>query len=233
MKFFNLFLIFFVNVSLCLAQNDAHKRLNIHEFVVQEVLQTKSYTYLLAREGDKTQWLAMPKIEATIGETYFYIGGIEMRDFKSSELDRTFNSVMLLQGVENAESLQGMIGSESATENKQKIASEKENMIIDSVPGTITIAELLGNKEKYVDKVVKIKGKVVKYNSKIMGKNWIHLQDGTEWNEEFDLTITSDNVTKIGDNIIVEGKLSLDKDFGSGYFYKVIMEEAKILNINQ
>ncbi len=93
----------------------------------------------------------------------------------------------------------------------------------------ITIAELFANKDDYANKTVKVKGEVKKFNSKIMGKNWIHIQDGTEHLGENDLTVTSQMEAKKGDIIIIEGKIILDKDFGSGYFYKIIMEDGKIV----
>ncbi len=105
----------------------------------------------------------------------------------------------------------------------------KSNSIISQAEGGITIAELLANKDKYANKVVKIRGEVKKYNSKIMGKNWIHIQDGTGNPGENDLTITSAMEVKVGDIVIMEGKIILDKDFGSGYFYKIIMEEGKVV----
>ncbi len=95
--------------------------------------------------------------------------------------------------------------------------------------GTITLAELFANKTNYANKKVVIRGEVKKYNSKIMGKNWIHIQDGTEYMGENDLTITSQMEVKTGDVVTMEGKITLDKDFGSGYFYKIIMEEGKIM----
>ena len=63
-----------------------------------------------------------------------------------------------------------------------------------------------------------------------MGKNWIHIQDGTGAKGTNDLTITTKNIVKLGDIILVEGTLELDKDFGSGYKYDIIIEDAKITN---
>jgi hypothetical protein len=77
-------------------------------------------------------------------------------------------------------------------------------------------------------KVVNVKGKVVKFNKQIMNRNWIHIQDGTGNENEFDLVVTSDQDTKVGDIIVAEGTLSVDKDFGAGYFFPVIVENAKI-----
>jgi hypothetical protein len=61
-----------------------------------------------------------------------------------------------------------------------------------------------------------------------MGKNWVHIQDGTEYQGGFDLTITTDGQVAVGETVTFEGKIVLDKDFGYGYSYPVLMEEAKI-----
>jgi hypothetical protein len=63
-----------------------------------------------------------------------------------------------------------------------------------------------------------------------MGKNWIHVQDGSEFNGEFDLTITTNAVAEVGQTITFEGTIALDKDFGYGYVYSILMEDAKPSN---
>ena len=63
-----------------------------------------------------------------------------------------------------------------------------------------------------------------------MNRNWVHIQDGTDNNGDFDLLITSDETVKVGDIIVAEGTLAIDKDFGAGYFYTVVIEEAKIIS---
>jgi len=105
----------------------------------------------------------------------------------------------------------------------------KEDLTIEPAQGGITISELYKNKKDYSGKSVKVKGKVTKVNPAIMGKNWIHLQDGTEFDGQFDLTVTSDVIPETGNTIIIEGIVALDKDFGYGYAYPLLIEEAKII----
>ena len=92
----------------------------------------------------------------------------------------------------------------------------------------ITIAELFENKEKYNGKTVKTKGQVTKYNAAIMKKNWIHIQDGTEYNGKFDLVATSNQEFNVGDVVTIEGTVSLNKDFGYGYSYEILIENAVV-----
>ncbi|MCL4279686.1 MAG: hypothetical protein KJZ60_08400, partial [Ignavibacteriaceae bacterium] len=75
---------------------------------------------------------------------------------------------------------------------------------------------------------IKVKGKVVKFNKQIMKRNWIHLQDGTGTDTEFDLVLTSNDDVTVGDIIIAEGKVAVNKDFGAVYYFPVIIEDAKI-----
>jgi hypothetical protein len=115
--------------------------------------------------------------------------------------------------------MEGMISSGPAK-------TEKINIKIEPCEGCIKIADLMANKKSYAGKVIKIKGQVVRYNPGIMGKNWVHIQDGSEFNGEFDLTITTSKNVSVGDLISFEGKIALDKDFGYGYFYNILLEEA-------
>ena len=107
------------------------------------------------------------------------------------------------------------------------VTSEKINVKVEPCTGCIKIADLLANKKSYSGKIIKVTGKVTKFNPQIMGKNWFHIQDGTEFSGSFDLTITTDQSVNVGDLVTFQGKIALDKDFGYGYFYSVLMEEGK------
>jgi hypothetical protein len=111
---------------------------------------------------------------------------------------------------------------------KAQVSVEKENVMIEPCEGCITIANLLKSKKSFEGKTVEITGKVTKFNGSIMGKNWIHIQDGTEYKGDFDLTITTDIVVNVGDTVTFKGIIALDKDFGYGYKYSVLMEEGKL-----
>lgn len=94
----------------------------------------------------------------------------------------------------------------------------------------VKLSDLLANKKSYAGKTIKVSGTVTKFNAEIMDKNWVHIQDGTEANGEFDFTITTSQKVVVDENVIFEGKISVDKDFGYGYFYSIIMEDAKLVN---
>jgi predicted aspartyl protease len=94
--------------------------------------------------------------------------------------------------------------------------------------GGKTVQEVYQEKIKLNGKRVTLRGKVVKYNEAIMGKNWLHLRDGTGKDPTNDLTVTTQAKTKVGDTVLVEGAVTLDKDLGAGYKYDVMIEDAKV-----
>jgi hypothetical protein len=108
-----------------------------------------------------------------------------------------------------------------------KVVTAKAVVKVEPCADCITIAKLLAGKQAYGGKVIKVKGQVTKYNAGIMGKNWVHIQDGTEFEDGFDLTVTTNGTAAMGEIVTFEGKIALDKDFGYGYSYPVMMEDAK------
>ncbi len=90
--------------------------------------------------------------------------------------------------------------------------------------GGHTVAEIFAQKDALSGQNVKLRGRVVKFTANIMGTNWVHIQDGTEG----DLTVTTDAVVATGDLVVVEGALTLNKDFGAGYKYDAIIEKATV-----
>jgi hypothetical protein len=93
----------------------------------------------------------------------------------------------------------------------------------------LSVEELIKNKEKYNNQTVRLKGEVSKYNPNIMNTNWIHIKDGTSFNGKSEVTATSTTEVKLGDTISIEGKVTLDKNFGSGYIYPILIENATII----
>src|SRR3989337_64491 len=94
--------------------------------------------------------------------------------------------------------------------------------------GTIKVEEVFAKKDVLNGKMVTVKGEVVKFNSSIMGKNWVHIKDGSGKPGTNDLTATTNDTANVGDKVVVTGTLAVGKDFGAGYKYEAIMEEATI-----
>jgi hypothetical protein len=200
---------------------------NVHKVTAEEVIQTSNYTYLRVSEDGNEVWIAITAQDVKKGESYYYIPGIEMNNFVSKELKRTFPSILFVDKFSD-QPIRAKITLADSAKGKQK-PEPKEGIKVAPAKGGITIAELYANKEKYAGKMVKISGEVVKYSAAIMNTNWVHIQDGTRSGDSFDLTVTTDDVTKVGDVVTFEGTVSLKKDFGAGYYYEVIVEKAKLL----
>jgi len=223
------------SVSFAFAPDGKHPA--NHKIVVTEVLQTSNYTYLHVKENDSLKWLAVPSMQASAGETYYYADGLPMQQFESKELHRKFDEVIFLGGV-SAEPIGSkpvatpahrmQPGDASQPYTRKATPDVKKDIKIETPSDCISIADLFAKKDSYAGKTVRVKGQVTKYSAEIMNKNWIHLQDGTTSNGKFDLTITSAGATKTGDIITVEGKIVLNKDFGYGYTFEVMMEDASV-----
>lgn len=203
-----------------------------HQFsnkgVIQMVLQTADYTYVLVKTGTQSNWMAINKMSVKKGETLYYDNGLEMSNFHSKALNRTFTKLALVQDAStNPKSTVGNSTAMGLSPIRPNITQEKIN--VKPQNGSITIAELYAHENKYNGKVIKVRGKVTRFSADIMDKNWVHIQDGTKSGSNFDLTVTTQDRVRMGDVVTFEGKITLNKDFGAGYFYPVIMQEAKVL----
>jgi hypothetical protein len=200
----------------------------LHKVIVEEVLPTEKYSYLRVKENDEEFWMAIPKTEVEVGGTYYYRGGLKKTNFKSVEYDRVFETVYLVNGISQDPGMGSMMGS-NPHQNLNNNITAGADADVSPPPGGITLAELIKNKKKYDGQIVKVQGRVVKLNNMIMNRNWVHLQDASLKDEKTDLTVTTTESVAMGDIVAFEGKISLNKDFGAGYKYEIIMEDAQII----
>ncbi len=195
-----------------------------HQVEVLEVLHTEKYSYLQVKEGDDSHWIAIPKSEVEVGDQLIYRGGLMKKNFLSREYNRVFETLYLVSDIRKM----GPAGAQTNTgaPGSSHPAIEVSDVITPAA-GAVAISELLTHPEKYKDKTVKVTGKVVKVNPMIMNRNWIHLQDGTA--DKNDLTVTTAENISLGGIVTVEGTIALNKDFGAGYRYDLIMEGAVVV----
>jgi starvation-inducible outer membrane lipoprotein len=191
----------------------------VHQVVANEILNTDRYTYLYVTEGNRKFWLATSKMDAKKGRSYMYSGGLLKVNFESLEFKRNFDTIYLVSQV---------IDASMHTANNplpQDIDAEQitNKTPLPEIKGAVKIADLLKNKAKYKDKIITVTGAVTKVNNGIMGRNWVHIRDKSGK----DLTITTNSVVNVSDAVAFKGKITLEKDFGAGYKYDVIMEEAE------
>ena len=198
---------------------------------VVETMDAGGYTYVCIESSGEKTWVAIPQTKVVKNSVMFFKPGYTMEDFNSKSLNRTFDKIVFSPGVMN------MPGApadkkEGAMHGSKTIATPVEHINVEKAKGenAYTIAELYEKATSLKDKDVVVKGRVVKVSSGIMGKNWLHLQDGTGKPEKgsHDMLVTTLDMAAVGDIVTATGVLRKDKDFGSGYSYAVMIEDAKI-----
>ncbi|MDH4089218.1 MAG: hypothetical protein OEV24_02055 [Cyclobacteriaceae bacterium] len=193
---------------------------DLHTVTVEEVLPTSRYVYLRVKEGKEAFWIATNKQEVSVGEIYFYRGGLMKTNFESKEHKRVFDRLYLVSAIVKADH-----GNQS-TPIESKSSGTRPAKEVD-VKGSVKIADLVANPAKYAGKTIQISGQCVKINPNIMGRNWVHLQDGSK--DDYDLVITCAVQIPVGHTVTLTGKVVLNKDFGAGYQYDILLEEGAIV----
>jgi hypothetical protein len=199
---------------------------------VLEVKDVESYTYLRLKTKDGETWAAVGKAPVRKGAEVTIENVMVMNNFESTSLKKTFPTILF-------GTLGGAGGSAPAAGNG--MATAQSGLAKTTGSGDIhvprasganarTVAEIMAKGAELKDKPVLVRGKVVKYNAGIMGKNWIHLRDGSgsAADNTNDVLVTTLNQAKPGDVLTVKGIVHTDKDFGSGYSYKVLIEDATL-----
>jgi len=198
---------------------------------VTETMDAAGYTYVQVDTGSEKIWAAAPKAEVKVGDAVVIPQGMAMNDYHSNTLDRTFPVVYFVDSL--------MVGGADAQLSAQKMPenhpvpsaaapAEVDLSGIKAAEGGKTVEQIYQAPADLAGKAVTLRGKVVKYNENIMGKNWLHIQDGTGAEGTNDLTVTTAGTAKVGDTVLVSGVLVTDKDFGYGYKYGVLIEDAKV-----
>lgn len=193
---------------------------------VLEVKDVESYTYLRLKTKDGETWAAVPKTAMKVGTKVSIENVMVMSNFESKALKKTFPSILF-----------GTLGAPGNVQANPhpgiaKAASVADTIKVPKATGSnaYTVAEIVTKATDLKDKPVRVRGKVVKYNAAIMGKNWIHLRDGsgTDAASNNDLLVTTTAPATLGDVVTVSGTVRTNKDFGAGYSYKVLIEEASL-----
>lgn len=209
-----------------------HTEENQNVFEVAEVIHGNTYTYMKVKEKMGERWVATGKTEVDAGDVLYYGEALQMNDFTSKELDRTFDEIYFIDQV-SEEPISAdparIMPPHSGSAHGAHGAQESE-VSLDKADDELTVGQIYANPQEYSGEEVEIRGVVVKVNNEIMGKNWVHIQDGTGSEGDFDLTVTTTDKAEVGDEVTFKGKITLEKDFGAGYYYDVIMEEAELLN---
>jgi hypothetical protein len=216
---------------------------------VVEAMNTSGYTYVRVDTGSNKLWAATTQFAVKVGDAVVVSAAMPMPNYHSQSLKRDFDVVYFTGSitVNDAAAVAPVTalppghppltgapapalppGHPSLT--GQPAAANLELAGIKRADGGKTIAEIFAGQKKLAGKSVSVRGKVVKYNAQIMGKNWLHIRDGSGSADKSDndLTVTTSTPAKLGDTVLVTGLVSLNKDFGAGYKYTVILDDAQV-----
>lgn len=199
---------------------------------VAETMNSGGYTYILLQTKSKMFWVAIAECKVSVGQDVVLAPGMEMVEFHSKSLNRTFDSIIFSEGLVS----QG--GEESEKPQKKTLGSSgaiptiQKDINVDKAEGgnAYKVSELFDKRLELDNKDVVLKGEVVKVTAQIMGKNWLHIQDGSGsvQNGDNDMVVTTMDLPSVGDIVTIKGVLFADKDFGSGYKYNAIIEFGQI-----
>ena len=237
------------------AAQDAVLKASITEFK-----DVTNYTYLNLKDSTGRIWAAIPKTSVETGDEIELANIIVMKDFHSRVLDKTFATILFAVPSKEsntrrppshvempAKTMTGMpsgmmsgamphgnvpgAGTKAETGSGKSRAIPQDIRVIKATGDhAYTIEEIYAGKKALAKSPVKVRAKVVKFLPDIMGKNWIHIQDGTGSAEgkNNDITVTTTETADVGDEIIVQGTLSIDKDLGAGHVFAALIEDVSV-----
>jgi hypothetical protein len=190
---------------------------------VVETLDSGGFTYVRLKTASGEKWVVTSPVDVKTGSDVSVSSAMTVEKFESKSLHRTFDNIVF-----------GSI--DGAAQRPHASAPPAHAEITDvNVPraegsDAKTIAEIWASKGALKDRRVVVRGKVVKFLPSIMGKNWLHVRDGsgTRGKGDNDIAVISDDQTTVGSVVTLTGTVRVDKDFGAGYQYPVIIEDARL-----
>jgi hypothetical protein len=197
---------------------------------VIETMTSGGYTYVQVDLGDKKLWAVAPRFDVEAGDRVSVPEGRTMADFQSPTLNRSFDEVLFVSSITvlGAKEADAHAPPHGLSGTPHGASETLDYSGLTKPEGGHTVAELFESRTELSGKAVSVRGKVVKFSPNIMGKNWVHLKDGTGASGTDDLTITTAASAKVGDTVLVRGVVATDKDFGFGYRYELLVEDASI-----
>ena len=214
-------------------EQPAAQSANVFSGAISETMNSGGYTYMHVQNGAKDVWVAGPEFDAKVGEVVGVSLDMPMEGFESKTLKRTFPLLYFVAEVAR----NGQPPSSSKTPAAPAMATghgaDRATVVVGKLAppaGGLSIADVFTRRAALSGKSVTVRGTVVKFNSGIMDRNWLHIQDvsGTSDAHNDDLTVTTDASVKVGDVVTLSGVLGTNKDFGAGYAYDAIVEKAVI-----
>ena len=197
---------------------------------VSETMDASGYTYVLVDTATEKIWVAGPKTQVVVGDEVNIAGGSPISNFESKTLGRTFDTILFASAISVAGAEQAFPGGGEGTD---RVAAAVPQVVTDfsglaKPDGGKTVEDVYKNSVALSGQNVVIRAKVIKFMSGIMGKNWLHIKDGSGAAGTDDLVVTTDASVDVGATVLISGVVASNKDFGSGYKYDVIVEDAEV-----
>ena len=198
---------------------------------VLETMDSGGYTYVRVDTGTREIWAAGPVTPMKVGDEVSIATGMEMRGFASNTLGKTFDSIYFVTsfGAGGADAHAGTEQEMPAGHPKVADAPTEVDLTgIAKAEGGLNVAEVWEQRSDLAGTDVVVRGRVVKFTGGVMNRNWVHIRDGSGGDGTNDLTVTTQQKVQVGDEVLVSGKAAVDKDFGAGYKYGILLEQATL-----
>lgn len=203
------------------------------EGTVAETMDAANYTYVRVKTASGELWAATSTFKVAVGDKVVVPLDNPMANFHSQSLKRDFPLIYFASSIahEGEALAAAAVAAVPGHAPSAGGAAPQVTEPIPPAPGGVTVASIVTNRKTLAGKTVTVRGKVVKYNGAILGFNWIHIQDGsgTAKDGTNDITVTSTDTAALGDIVTITGTVVLDKDFGSGYSYAVLLQNARVV----
>lgn len=205
---------------------------------VLETMDAGGYTYMRLETEYGETWAAVNQSSVKVGDRVVVAGAQSMDGFTSSSLKRSFDRIVFGSLATGAAA--AAAGGSNPHAGMPDVAAAHGGVSSGQAPKPVgkvekasgadgrTVAEVWAQRTALAGKSVTVRGQVVKVSSGILGKNWVHLKDGSgdATKKTDDLTFTTTGTFTVGDVVVMKGTVAVDKDFGAGYVYPVIVEGA-------
>ena len=205
---------------------------------VLETMDSAGYTYVLLETSEGQTWYAAQQASVAVGDVVQTGAGMPMQDFTSKTLGRTFDVIFFSGALQNLSAGAMPEGQPAMPPGHPPMPAEPAAADASAAPAAVAaveegkdIAWVYANRDTLADQPVTLRGTVVKYNANILGSNFLHIQDGSgaAADGDNDLIVTTQAEAAVGQTVVVTGNIVLNKDFGAGYSYPVLLEDATLV----
>ena len=230
-------------------QSASKKQGNMSEMfkgTVVEAINAGRYAYIQIDTGEKRVWVAVPGFDGKPGDKVLVPPGVPVADFQSKKLNRRFEIIYFVGGIRHVGESAAEKPSQTLPEGNPPIDKTTEKQMthppmdelaqgpaieigkVEKAEDGRTVSEIITGWKSLAGKEIRVRAKVVKFTPNIMEKNWLHVRDGSGDEGTKDLIVTTKAMVNVGCVVLIRGIVSVDRDFGFGQKYRVIIEDAEV-----